>query len=247
MPLVIRDMPDTKTTLVTGASSGIGRAITSMLLEQGHRVIGLARDFSKVPQQEDQLIRIEVDLSHLERLPDRLKTISDTYPGIQGVILCAGAGRFGSLEEFSWQQIRDLVDLNLTSQVFIARAFLPLMKQRGRGDLIFIGSEAALAGGRRGALYAATKFGVRGLAQSLRQECAGSGVRVCIVNPGMVKTGFFSRLSFTPGEEPDNYILPEDIAETVRYLLNVRQGTVIDEINLTPQKKVVRFRKPQPD
>ena len=68
-------------------------------------------------------------------------------------------------------------------------------------------------------------------------------MRVCIINPGMVKTEFFTDLSFQPGEHETNYIMPEDIAETVLHVINLRSGTVIDEINLSPLKKVVRFKK----
>ena len=118
------------------------------------------------------------------------------------------------------------------------------MKQRASGNIVFMGSEAALAGGRRGAVYSAAKFGLRGLAQSLRQECAASGLRVSIINPGMVRTEFFKELDFYPGKAPDNYILPDDVAVAVQMVLEARQGTVFDEINLSPQKKVVVFTKP---
>ena len=120
---------------------------------------------------------------------------------------------------------------------------VPAMKRRKRGDLIFIGSEAALSGGRKGAVYAAAKFALRGLAQSLRQECAGSGVRVALVNPGMTRTAFFDGLDFGPGEQSGHAILAEDVAEVVSSVLAMRPGTVIDEVNLSPLQKVVRFRK----
>ncbi|MCZ6795808.1 MAG: SDR family NAD(P)-dependent oxidoreductase, partial [Planctomycetota bacterium] len=98
------------------------------------------------------------------------------------------------------------------------------------------------AGKRQGAVYCASKFALRGFAQALREECAASGVRVTIVNPGMVRTGFFDDLDFAPGEEPANYVLPEDVAEVVAAVLSMRRETVVDEINLSPLKKVVRFR-----
>jgi len=69
-------------------------------------------------------------------------------------------------------------------------------------------------------------------------------VRVCLINPGMVKTPFFEQLSFEPGDEPGNFIEPEDVAEAVSYVLNSRAQIVIDEINLSPLNKVVRFKKP---
>jgi len=233
-----------RTILVTGASSGIGRAIATLLLKRGYRVIGLARDFSKATFDSDNFVAVSIDLSRLDELAARLETLIQDEPAIDGVILCAGSGRFGSLEEFSHTQIRALIELNLTSPIYLARTLIPGMKQRASGDIIFMGSEAARTGGKRGAVYSAAKFGLRGLAQSLRQECASSGVRVSIVNPGMVKTAFFDELDFQPGDAPDNYILPEDVARAVLAILETRTGTVFDEINLSPQKKVIRFPKP---
>ena len=239
--------PSGKTILVTGASSGIGCAITTLLLEQGYRVTGVARDFSKFPCHDQHFTAVAMDLSDLDSLPARLDEIIREEPAIDGVVRCAGSGRFGSLEEFSCAQIRSLLDLNLTSQICLVRTLLPGMKQRGAGNIIFMGSEAALAGGKRGAIYSAAKFGLRGLAQALRQECAASGLRISIINPGMVKTGFFDELDFRPGEATDNYIEPEDVARAVLLILEAREGTVIDEINLSPQKKVIRFPKPGGD
>jgi len=227
--------------MITGASRGIGRAISENLIEQGATVIGIARDFSSWHKQPKGLATIALDLSELDQLPKRIKTITKEHPDIDGIIFNAGFGRFGSLEEFSPKQIRDLVDLNLTSQILLARELLPAMKRQRRGDLIFIGSEAALSGRRKGAVYCATKFAIRGFAQSLREECSASGIRSTIINPGMVKTSFFDKLPFEPGEAQENYILPTDIAHAVVTILSARPGTCFDEINLSPQKKVVRF------
>ncbi|MGD2138063.1 MAG: SDR family oxidoreductase [Gammaproteobacteria bacterium] len=237
-------MTDPRRILVTGASSGIGRATADLLLAHGYRVIGMARDFGRSPCKHAAFTAVEVDLSGLDALPAFLGDLMRSSGALDGIVCCAGSGRFGSLEEFSYIQIRELLELNLTSQVYLVRALLPGMKQRGRGDIIFMGSEAARTGGRRGAVYSAAKFGLRGLAQSLRQECAASGVRVGIINPGMVRTEFFDGLEFQPGPEPDNYILPDDVALAALGMLEARIGTVIDEINLSPQKKVVRFPKP---
>jgi 3-hydroxy acid dehydrogenase/malonic semialdehyde reductase len=93
------------------------------------------------------------------------------------LVCCAGRGDFGSLEEFSYQRIRELVELNFLSPVYLVRAFLPSLKKRGRGDLIFLGSESALSGGKRGAVYAASKAALGGFARALREECGKSGVR----------------------------------------------------------------------
>lgn len=233
-----------RTILVTGASSGIGEATSASLLGHGYRVIGMARNFSKVRFDSDHFRAVPIDLSRLDELPARLETLMKDEPAIDGVVCCAGSGRFGSLEEFSYPQISALLDLNLTSYIYLVRALLPGMKKRATGDIVFMGSESARSGGKRGAVYSAAKFGLRGLAQSLRQECAASGIRVSIVNPGMVKTAFFDELDFQHGDEADNYILPEDVASAVLTIIEARAGTVFDEINLSPQKKVIRSAKP---
>ena len=231
------------TMLITGASRGIGMAISRNLLEKGIRVVGIARRFSDNKIDSINFKTEALDLSELDSLPQKLQTISEKYPEIDGIVFNAGYGRFGSLEEFSSQQIRELIDLNLTSQILLARVFIPKLKREGRGDLIFIGSEAALTGSRKGTVYCATKFALRGLAQSLREECATSGVRVSIINPGMVDTSFYKSLAFTPGEDDNAHLLAEDIAAAVWLILSARSGAVIDEINLSPLKKVMQWKK----
>ena len=227
--------------LVTGASSGIGRAVCEKLLADGHSAIGIARDFGKFPCADRRFEPHAIDLADLDRLPEHLQTFVAAYPALDALVLNAGVGRFGTLEQFSYSQIRALIDLNFTSHVFVARAFLPTLKKVGRGHLVFMGSEAALAGTAQGSLYCAAKFALRGLAQALRAECARAGIRVTLVNPGMVQSPFFDELDFRPGPESDNYILPEDVAEVIVQALTARDGTVLDEINLSPQKKVIEF------
>ena len=227
--------------LVTGASSGIGRAVCEKLLADGHDTIGIARDFGKFPCDDRRFTSHTIDLADLDQLPAHLQNLVAAYPALDALVLNAGVGRFGALEQFSYDQIRALIDLNFTSHVFVARAFLPSLKKAGRGHLVFMGSEAALTGTAQGSLYCAAKFALRGFAQALRAECTRAGIRVTLVNPGMVQSPFFDELDFRPGPEPDNYILPEDVAEIIVQALTARDGTVLDEINLSPQKKVIEF------
>jgi len=236
--------PTQRTVLVTGASSGIGRAIARHLLQQGHHVIGTSRNSAKFIRQIANFTPVQLDLSRLNELPQKVRELEQTFPKINAVVFCAGRGQFGSVEEFSYAQIEELMALNFTSQAFLVRTLLPALKRKERGDLIFIGSEAALKGSRKGAMYCATKFAVRGFTQALREECGKSNVRVCLINPGMVKTEFFEQLSFEPGDDQTNFIEPEDVAEAVSYVLNSRAQIVIDEINLSPLNKVVKFKKP---
>jgi len=233
--------PTQNTALVSGASSGIGAATALLLLAHGYRVIGIARDFSNCSITHEHFKPVCMDLSDLEQLPNRLAVLHKDEPHINSLVCCAGSGRFGSLEEFSYAQINAQINLNLTSHIYLVRALITDIKNFGNGNIVFIGSESALNGGKRGAVYSATKFGLRGLAQSLRQECATNGVRISIINPGMVKTDFFKELDFQHGDATENYILPEDVATAVLTVMEARQGTVFDEINLSPQKKVIRF------
>ncbi|MEQ1621739.1 MAG: SDR family oxidoreductase [Methylococcales bacterium] len=229
--------------LVTGASSGIGRAIARQLLQLGHHVLGVSRDVSKFTKPLTHFSPIQLDLAALDQLPKQLKQVQSDFPNIDAVVFCAGIGQFGGLEEFSYLQIEQLLAINFTSSVFLSRALLPTLKRKPHTDLVFIGSEAALKGSRKGALYCASKFAVRGFTQALREECAKSNVRVCLINPGMVKTPFFDDLAFEPGDDESQFILPEDVAEAVCYVLSSRPQIVIDEINLSPLNKVVKFKK----
>ncbi len=233
-----------RTILISGATSGIGRATSELLLQNGHHVIGIGRDFSKCDFDSERFTAVEMDLGDIKKLPEQLTALAKQHPGIDAIINCAGQGRFGSLEEFSYKQIYKLMDLNFTSHAFICRAFVPQLKKLEHSNIIFIGSEAALEGTQKGSVYCASKFALRGFAQALRQECSGNGVHVSIINPGMVKTEFFNELNFEPGADNNNYIEAENVAAAIKMILESRSGTVLDEINLSPLKKVVRAKKP---
>jgi len=235
---------NSRTILISGATSGIGHATAERLLQDGHRVIGIGRDFSKCNFDSKQFTAIEMDLGDIKKLPEQLTALAKQHQDIDAIINCAGQGHFGSLEQFSYKQIYKLMDLNFTSHAFVCRALVPQLKKIDHSNIIFIGSEAALEGTQKGSIYCASKFALRGFAQALRQECSNSNVHISIINPGMVKTEFFDELNFEPGEDSSNYIEANDVASAIIMILDCRGGTVIDEINLSPLKKVVSFKKP---
>ncbi|MEL0084130.1 MAG: SDR family NAD(P)-dependent oxidoreductase [Gammaproteobacteria bacterium] len=226
--------------LVTGCSSGIGLAITEQLLASGHQVVGVARQPTRSGVDHPAFLPVAIDLAELSSLPSRLSELANDHPDIDAVVANAGRGQFGGLEEFSYAQIDELLDLNLRSQIYLVRALLPGLRQHPRSDLLFMGSEAALAGGRRGAVYSASKAALRGFSQALREECSRSGVRVSLINPGMVRTPFFDQLDFAPGDEPSHAVSAKSVAETVQMVLQASAETVFDEINLSPLKKVIQ-------
>jgi NADP-dependent 3-hydroxy acid dehydrogenase YdfG len=222
--------------LVTGASSGIGLATVSALHNAGYSVSGVARDFSKT--DFDALRKIELDLSLIDALPEALRQFTH-IPTV--LVLNAGYGQFGGVEQFSHAQIKRLIDTNLVSNLFLIKHFLPKMKQAGIGDIVLIGSESALQGAKAGAVYCASKFAIRGLAQSLRADCSTANIRVMLVNPGPVESDFFDDLSFAPQSGDDFEIPAESVAQTIVHALSQPRNVVIDEINMQPMKR--SFRK----
>ena len=228
--------------LVTGASSGIGRAIRDRLLAEGYQVTGVSRNPATDGTENERYRGIAIDLARTREVIPQLRRALADRPALDAAVSCAGAPAFGNLEQLSGEEIQAHLDLNLTSHVLVAHAVLPALKRRDVGHLVFIGSEAALRGGRRGSVYCAAKFGVRGLALALREECAGSGLHVSIVNPGMVRTPFFDDLDFAPGEEPTQALEPDDVADGVALILGARPGAVFDEIVLSPLHRVHRKR-----
>ncbi|MDC9729674.1 MAG: SDR family NAD(P)-dependent oxidoreductase [Methyloprofundus sp.] len=232
-----------RTILVTGASSGIGQACAIALLRQGHEVIGLTRNCAQFIVSHPKFTPHQIDLSDLANLAANLKALTARFPNIDSIIFAAGRGEFGHLEEFSLSQIQELMNLNFISISFVAKYFLPTFKRKDVSDFIFIGSEAALKGSRKGSIYCASKFAIRGFSQALRDECAKSKVRVSLINPGMVKTEFFDHLNFAPGNEENQHLNAEDVAGAATYIINARAGIIIDEINLNPANKVIQFKK----
>lgn len=233
-------MADTTTALVTGASSGIGLATARLLLLQGYRVIGVSRRGRVDELSQPGFTGLALDLADLEQVEAELKRLQRSER-IDCLVHAAGRGMFGSIEQFSLAQIESLLRLNLTSAMVICRGLLPEMRRRGRGRLIFIGSESALESGKKGALYCASKFGLRGFCLSLRDDCASDGVRVSLIHPGMVRSAFFERLDFAPGPQAANAIEVDDVAAAVWQILQSSEHIVIDEIRLSPGVKSIEF------
>ncbi len=236
-----------RTVLVTGASSGIGRAVARLLLERGHHVIGTSRNCNRFVQRHPNFSCIAMDFAKADDIPQQARDLEKKFPALDAVVFSAGYGQFGSLEEFSFHQIDKLMTVNFIAQAFLTRALLPKLKQKKHCNLIYIGSEAALQGSRKGSIYCASKFALRGFSQALRDECAKTNVRVSLINPGMVQTAFFDKLAFMPGEGNKQSLRAEDIADTVSYILQTDNHVVIDEISINPANKVIQFKKHLPD
>ena len=227
--------------LVTGSSDGIGRSITLSLLNSGAKVIAVARDHSKFNPEMKNYIKYKTDFSNEEILLNTIAKIINEHKDLDCLVSNAGFGKFGTLETFSTKEINDFIFTNLTSHMILTNKILPHLKKIRKGNIIFIGSESALKGNKNGSLYSAAKFGLRGFSQSIREESCSKNIHVSLINPGMVRTSFFNNLDFMPGEDKSNAIEPDDIGKIIIDILSTRNGSVIEEINLSPLKKVIKF------
>ena len=232
--------------VVTGSSSGIGRATATRLLEAGFTVIGLARHHNQSEMSHDRYHPCTADFSDIEKLDKIAADISKDHSEISVLVCSAGFGDFRHLENFSYKQIQEFLNVNLVAHIVLCCHMVSGMKKLGQGDIVIVGSEAALIGKRKATLYSAAKFGMRGFAQSLRDEVGSSGLRVSLINPGMVRSAFFNDLDFEPGNSPENAIEPDDIAKVIVETVGARKGTVIDEVNLSPASKVIHFKTRKP-
>ena len=232
-----------KNALVTGASKGIGHAISKKLRQSHYNVHGIARTFENPDHQSLFSTMHSIDLSKLQGVEKKLSLVIKQMDTIDAVIFNAGVGQFGSLEQFSYDDINRLININLTSQIYLARLLVPILRKQGFGRLVFIGSQAGHEVGRNGAVYCASKFGLRGFVLSLRQSLARSGIQVSLVNPGMTQSDFYVKANFEPGLEESQHLKKETIADVVAMLLSIPATSVVDEVNLTPANHVISFKK----
>ncbi|MGQ7845552.1 SDR family oxidoreductase [Granulosicoccus sp. 3-233] len=226
--------------LVTGGSRGIGRACCEALGDAGYRTLSLSRTAPTTPLSTDT--HVSIDLSDLEHTATLLGTLLKEHD-ITGLICNAGRGDIGSLENFSAQQIQQSITFNLISPLCIARLCLPTLRRKQRSNIVFVGSTSALQGARYGSVYSAAKFGLRGVAQSLAHEVANANCHVGIVQPGMVRTGFFDELDFEPGPDAAHALHDDDVARAVLSMVSSPDHAVVSELIVQPRQHVVQKRK----
>ena len=183
-----------KTWLITGVSSGFGKAMTKQLLERGNRVVGTVRNRNKVqdlltayPETFDCELLDVTDVPAVHRI---VSVAFEKYGRIDVVVSNAGYGLFGCAEELSDAEINHILATNLTGSIQLIRSAIPYMRLQGGGRIIQISSYGGQVAYAANSLYHATKFGIEGFCESVAQEVAQFGIGVTIVEPGGARTEF---------------------------------------------------------
>jgi short-subunit dehydrogenase len=220
--------------IVTGASSGIGLSVSKKLIEIGHKVYGIARDFSKTNFINPNFIPLVCDVTNTNKLITTVRDILE-HEDIYILVNNAGVGYFGPHETIKPEYIEGMVKTNLLAPLVLTHLVLRSLKKT-QGYVINIASITALHSSRFGCAYAATKAGLHQFGDSLFDEVRKSGVKVVTIYPDITQTPFYENLSFRPEDDPLCYITPECIAETVENILSQRKGTVITQVVIRPQK-----------
>jgi NAD(P)-dependent dehydrogenase (short-subunit alcohol dehydrogenase family) len=183
------------TILITGAATGLGREMCLYLAERGYRVYGTTRDVTQAEnlkaaaRERNADVRVlPLDVTKPESIDAAIKTIVSESGGIYAVINNAGIGLRGYFEDLADDEIRKLFDANVFGVMAVTKAVLPYMREAKRGRVILISSVGGRIGSLGVAAYCSTKFAIEGFGESLFQELAPLGIRVVLIEPGIIKT-----------------------------------------------------------
>ncbi|CAM2938447.1 SDR family oxidoreductase [Levilactobacillus brevis] len=182
-----------RTWLITGVSSGFGRAMTSQLLAQGQTVIGTVRNIQKVQglveQYPQTFISKTLDVTNVANIHQLMEKLTQDYQ-IDVLVNNAGYGLFGAAEELSDAEVDRIIATDLTGSIQMVRAILPSMRAQGHGRLIQISSYGGQVAFPGNSMYHAAKFGIEGFMEAVAQEVADFNIGVTIVEPGGARTEF---------------------------------------------------------
>jgi NAD(P)-dependent dehydrogenase (short-subunit alcohol dehydrogenase family) len=175
--------------LVTGASSGIGKAAALALVESGFEVVGTSRNASAVSQR-DGVTFLDLDVTSDESVTTVVRQVIERFGRLDVLVNNAGTGAAGAAEESSVAQDQRVFDINFFGLIRMTKAVLPYMRGQGSGRIINISSVLGLVPAPYMASYAATKHAIEGYSESVDHEVREHGVRVLLVEPGYTRTGF---------------------------------------------------------
>lgn len=222
-----------KLAVITGASSGIGKAIVTTVLSLGYFVIGISRTITKEDFQSDNFQAIQTDLSNEKEVYNLAQELKKKEVSL--LIHSAGFGRFEPHEELSLKTITQMTFVNLTAPMILTNALLRSLKKND-GYLININSIEALRASKFAAVYSATKAGLKSFGDALFEETRKSNLSITNINPDMTQTPFYDALRFQTTQKDDERLIAQDIAQTVEHILTIRKGVVVSEYTLRSLK-----------
>jgi NADP-dependent 3-hydroxy acid dehydrogenase YdfG len=217
--------------LITGASSGIGAATARQAAAAGYRLVLAARSADRLAELaaelggEERAIAVTCDVTESDQQEALVERALHSFGRLDVAFANAGFGAARGFLKESPEQWRSMVLTNVYGAALTIRATMPALKE-SRGHLLLTGSVA----GRRalpGSLYSATKWAVTGMGESARQELNGTGVRVTVIEPGMVDTPFFDN-------PVSNALTADDVARAVMFAVSQPAHVDINEILVRP-------------
>lgn len=211
-----------KNVVITGGSSGIGRAVTEKLLEGGHTVHVLSRKASQSDLVSNSNYKgHDVDVREIEQIPAAVEGIEK----VDVLINCAGVGYGTPLANLSQEDYDKIIDTNLKGTVFVTKLILP--KMNGGGVICNFSSSAGIAGFTEWTVYCASKFAIEGFSKALREEVRDRNIKVMVVRPGAVDTPLYN---FLEEKEKKDFMKPETVADVVVANLFLEKNAVMEEV-----------------
>ena len=232
--------------LVSGASSGIGKAICRLLIEREYRVVGAARNESRLKQLAAELgegfYPLVLDVTDSAAVAGVPQTLPREFNDIEVLVNNAGHDTGGRrlFDEGSAEQWCNIIETNVQGTIRLTRALIEGMLARGSGHIVNMGSIAGLKPYATGTAYVGSKFAVHGFSESLRLDYAGRGIRVTEIMPGPVRTGFAQQRLGDAQQARDFYdsfaqcLRPEDVANSVFYALQQPKHVEIAQLVVLP-------------
>ena len=229
--------------LLTGAGSGIGAELAGVLHRRGDELVLLARSDARAEElaaAHPGASILVADLADAEGL-ERALAAASLPERLDSLVHAAGVVELGPVGELGLGAWRSQLDVNLTAPFLLTRALLPALRA-ARGQVVFVNSGAGLAANASWAGYAASKFGLRALADALRSEEQERDVRVTTVFPGRVATAMQEKVHRQEGREYDAgaWIRPETVADLVRHVLDLPRDAAVPEVRISPTPGQVR-------
>lgn len=224
-----------KIAVVTGAGSGIGEAIATLLHEEGAKVVLAGRNKDKLQNVANQLAQdsvkvVPTDVTKKEEVDELIKIAQQTFGGLDIVINSAGQMLSSKITDYQVDEWDSMIDVNIKGTLYTAQAALPTMLEQSSGHLINIASISGFEVTKSSTIYSATKAAVHTITQGLEKELAKTGVKVTSISPGMVDTAITAAYNPSDRKKLD----PQDIAEAVLYALTQPSHVNANEITVRP-------------